>query len=138
MRNGVDELSVRIANTAPKIAAAVDAIRARAPQAKILVVGYPAIVPNSGSGCWPALPMGWNDVPYLRAKTKELNAMLATQATAHGAGYVDWYTPSIGKDACAAPWVRWVEPILPVNAAAPVHPNARGMQGAAAAVKAKL
>jgi len=136
--NGVDQLSVRIANTAPKIAAAVEAIRARSPLAKILVVGYPAIVPNSGSGCWPSLPMGFRDVPYIRAKTKELNAMLATQAAAHGATYVDVYTASIGKDACASSGTRWVEPLVPANAAAPIHPNARGMQGMATAVKAKL
>lgn len=136
--NGVDELSGRIANTAPKIAAAIDAIRARSPQARVLVVGYPAIVPESGSGCWPSVPMAWNDVPYLRAKTKELNAMLAAQAAARGATYVDTYTPSIGRDACASAGTRWVEPLVPGNAAAPFHPNARGMQGMATAVRARL
>ena len=28
----------------------------RAPQARRLVVGYPAILPDSGWGCWPTLP----------------------------------------------------------------------------------
>jgi len=136
--NGVDELTNRINATAPKIAAAVTAIRARSPQARILVVGYPAIVPDSGSGCWPSVPMAWNDVPYLRAKHKELNAMLAGQAAAQGAVYVDTYTPSIGRDACASGGTRWVEPLIPGNAAAPFHPNARGMQGMATAVRARL
>ena len=59
-------------------------------------------------------------------------------AQANGAVYVDVYTPSIGRDACAAASTRWVEPLVPANAAAPVHPNARGMDGMAAAVAAAI
>jgi hypothetical protein len=112
----------------------LDAVHARSPQARVLVVGYPAIMPDTGSGCWPSMPIAFNDVAYLRAKEKELNAMLAAQAAAHGATYVDTYTPSIGHDVCTSSSVRWVEPIIPGNTAAPVHPNARGMAGMAAAV----
>jgi lysophospholipase L1-like esterase len=135
---GVDELSRRIAGAAPEVAGVLADIRTRSPQARVLVVGYPAIVPDSGPGCWPTLPFGWQDVSYLRAKHKELNAMLAAEAAAAGATYVDTYTPSIGRDACASPLRRWVEPLVPATAAAPVHPNARGMRGQAAAVLAEL
>ena len=131
---GADELSRRIAATAPKVAAVLAGIHDRAPQARVLVVGYPAILPDAGRGCWPTMPIGWNDVSYLRAKHRELNAMLAAQAAAGGATYVDTYTPSIGHDVCASPLQRWVEPIVPTSPAAPVHPNARGMQGMAVAV----
>ena len=44
---------------------------------------------------------------------------------------IDWYRASIGHDACKPPAVRWVEPLVPANAAAPVHPNLLGMIGAA-------
>jgi hypothetical protein len=84
------------------------------------------------------VPLAWNDVPWLRAKALELNAMLATQAAGHNATYVDVYTPSIGHDACTSSSVRWVEPVIPGNTAAPLHPNLRGMQGMAAAVTARL
>jgi hypothetical protein len=126
---GTDELSARIAATAPRVAAVLDAIHDRSPEAQVLVVGYPAIVPDTGSGCWPVMPIGWSDVPYLRAKHKELNAMLAAQAASHDATYVDVYTPSVGHDACQPVLVRWVEPIVPTQPAAPVHPNALGMDG---------
>jgi hypothetical protein len=116
----------------------LDGIHARSPLARVLVVGYPAILPDTGSGCWPSMPIAFTDVSYLRAREKELNAMLAGQAAAHGAGYVDTYTPSIGRDVCKSASVRWVEPIIPGNAAAPVHPNARGEAGMAAAVTARL
>jgi lysophospholipase L1-like esterase len=133
---GTDELSRRIAAAAPQVAGVLAGIRTRAPQARVLVVGYPAIVPHAGRGCWPTMPIGWDDVAYLRAKHRELNAMLAAQAAAGGATYVDTYTPSIGHDVCAPLGQRWVEPIVPASAAAPVHPNARGMRGMAAAVLA--
>ena len=47
----------------------------------------------------------------------------------HGAVYVDDYTASIGRDACRSSGTRWVEPLVPGNAAAPFHPNARGDGG---------
>jgi lysophospholipase L1-like esterase len=128
---GTDELSRRIAATAPKVAGALAEARRRSSQARIFVLGYPAILPETGLGCWPSLPIAPNDVPYLREKQKELNAMLAAQAAGAGATYVDVYTPSIGHDACQLPGVRWVEPLVPLSPAAPVHPNALGMQGMA-------
>ncbi|MGH9165830.1 MAG: hypothetical protein ACRDZW_10010 [Acidimicrobiales bacterium] len=84
------------------------------------------------------MPVAVADVGYLRDKEKELNAMLATQASAAGAVYVDTYRPSLGHDACALPGVRWVEPVVPAAPAAPVHPNASGMRGMADAVLAAV
>ena len=129
---GIDELARRIAATAPKVGTAVDEARRRSPDARIFVVGYPAIVPEAGPGCWPVLPIAPGDVPYLRDKEKELNAMLAAQAAARGASYVDVYGPSVGHDACQPPAVRWIEPLVPLSPAPPVHPNALGMRGMAA------
>jgi len=126
--DGQDEISRRIAETAPKVDAVLDGIRARSPQAKVLVVNYSAILPHTGKGCWPQMPVARDDVPYMRAKQEELNAMLADQAAANGATLVDVYAASRGHDACALPGVRWVEPVVPVNAAAPLHPNLLGMQ----------
>lgn len=131
---GVDEISRRIAATAPKVAAALVEIHRRSPHARVLVVGYPAILPELAPGCWPLLPIAPADVPYLRDKEKEMNAMLAAQAAAGGARYVDTYGRSIGHDACQLPGIRWIEPLIPLSPAAPVHPNVVGMHGMAAAV----
>ena len=133
-----DRISARIAATAPKVAAVLAEIARRAPSARVLVVGYPAILPDAYDGCWPVMPIAWVDVRYLRDKEKELNAMLAQQAAAAGAGYVDTYGPSQGHDACALPGARWVEPAVPLSLAAPVHPNADGMQASARAVVVAL
>ena len=128
---GVDQLHERIVGTAPKVAAVLQGIRARSASARIFVLNYAAVFPETGNGCWPQMPVAGADVPYLRAKQKELNQMLADQAAANGAAVVDWYSASIGHDACQLPHVRWVEPVAPVNPAAPVHPNEAGMRGAA-------
>jgi lysophospholipase L1-like esterase len=135
---GVDEIDRRIAQTRPRVAAVLAEARRRAPQARIFVVGYPEILPEVGPGCWPFLPIAPDDVPYLRDKEKELNAVLAADAAAAGATYVDVYGPSLGHDACQLPGVRWVEPLIPLAPAAPVHPNALGMQGMAGVLVAAM
>lgn len=129
---GKDQIAERIAATGPKVDAVLDGIKAHSPSAKVFVVNYAAIFPETGFGCWPQMPIGFGDVPYLRAKEKELNAMLATQAAANGATLVNWYNASIGHDACKGSATRWVEPVVPTNPAAPIHPNLAGMTGAAA------
>ncbi len=137
--NGVDEISARIAATASRVAAVLQGIHERSPDARVYVVGYPAILPEVGGGCWPSLPLANEDVPWLRSKEVELNAMLAAQAAANDAFFVDTYSSSIGHDACKAPGVRWVEPIIPAGLqAAPVHPNALGEAGMAAVVSARI
>jgi lysophospholipase L1-like esterase len=136
--NGRDEISARIAATGPKVASVLAGIKSRSATARVLVVNYAAILPESGRGCWPQVPLAYADVPYLRAKEHELNAMLATQASAAGARLVDDFTASTGRNACTSPTVRWVEPLVPNNAAAPFHPNARGEAGVADAVVAAL
>jgi len=134
VRNGVDEISGRVNATAPKVANVLAEIKLRSPGARVFVIGYPQVLPDRGFGCWPSMPIAFNDVPYLRAKTKELNSMLRTAAANAGAGYVDTYAPSEGRSACASSGTRWVEPLVPSNPAAPVHPNGRGMAGVAGVV----
>jgi hypothetical protein len=136
--NGHDTLADRIAAAAPKVASAIQGIHARSPQARVFVVNYAAILPESGSGCWPTVPLAWADVPYLRGVQKGLNAMLAQQAAGNGATLVDDYTASIGHDACKPSSTKWVEPLVPTHAAAPFHPNARGEAGIAGVVAAAV
>lgn len=135
---GKDQLAERIAATAPKIAAVLQGIHTRSPSAEVFVLNYPAIFPETGFGCWPQMPIGFGDVPYLRSTEQKLNAMLATQAAANGATLVDWYKASIGHDACKGSSTRWVEPLVPGELAAPIHPNKAGMQGAATVLVAAV
>jgi len=135
---GTDQLAALINATEPKVAAVLQAIHQRAPQARALVVGYPDILPEHNNGCWPLQPIAYGDVSYLRATEKRLNSMLATAAAQNGAQYVDTYTPSIGHDICQAPNVKWIEGVVPLAPAAPMHPNAKGEAAMARALEAAL
>jgi hypothetical protein len=84
------------------------------------------------------VPLAFSDVSYMRAKQKELNAMLASRAAANGATLVDDYTASIGHDACKSSSTRWVEPLVPSTWAAPFHPNLNGMTGIANVVVSRV
>jgi len=127
---GADRYAQRIAATAPKVQRVLEGIRQRSPRATVLLVGYLRILPPA-VGCYPVFPIARGDVPYLDGVQQQLTAMLADQASDHGAVFVDSYAGSLGHDACQLPGAKWVEGTVPTSPAAPVHPNATGMQAVA-------
>jgi lysophospholipase L1-like esterase len=137
-RGGSDQLARAVARTAPEVAAALAAIRARAPHARVLVVGYPDLLPVRGNGCWPEVTIARGDLPYLRGVETGLNTVLAAAAHRAGDTFVDTYTPSIGHDACQHRGTKWVEGLIPTSAAVPMHPNALGEQAMAREIEAAL
>jgi lysophospholipase L1-like esterase len=137
-QGGTDQLARAVTQAAPGVAAVLTAIRARAPRARVLVVGYPDILPVRGNGCWPEVTIARGDLPYLRGVETRLNAMLAAAARRAGDTFVDTYTPSIGHDACTRGSTKWVEGLIPTSAAVPMHPNALGEQAMAREVVAAL
>ena len=130
---GSDQLAAAVQAEGPRVAAVLAAIAARAPQARIVLVGYPDLFPLSG-GCWPAVPITNGDLGYLRGIELQLNAALAADAKAAGDTYVDTYDPTSGHDFCQPESSRDVEGLLPGSWAYPFHPNARGQAAIAAAV----
>ena len=135
---GTDQLAQAVAQTAPRVAAVLAGIRQRAPHARILLVGYPDILPASGNGCWPEVAVARGDVPYLRGIENQLNGMLAATAAAHGVTFVNTYEASVGHDACQHPGTKWVEGLIPTSVAVPFHPNALGEQAMAQEVERAL
>jgi len=120
--------------TYPAIVNALREVKAKAPNARIAILGYPWIAPAVG-GCYPALPFAAGDVPYTRSVQATLNDAIGRAAKAAGATYVDMNGVSNGHDACEAPGVRWVEPLVTTNSAALGHPNALGESEMAARVR---
>jgi lysophospholipase L1-like esterase len=135
---GTDQLVAAVNAAAPKVAAVLQAIASRAPDARVLVVGYPDILPVSGHGCYPLVPFAVGDVPYLRGIEVDLNQMLARTAAANGATFVDTYTATTGHDACTGARTKDVESLIPTSLAYPFHPNQRGEQVMAQQVVAAL
>ena len=136
-KGGTDQLAAGVTAVAPKMTRVLAAVAARAPRARVVVVGYPDLFPQSG-GCWPAVPITSGDVAYLRGIELKLNAMLAATAGAAGATFVNTYAPTTGHDFCTPEKVRDVEGLLPGSPGLPFHPNARGQQAMAAAVLAAI
>jgi hypothetical protein len=66
------------------------------------------------------------------------DSMLATQAALNGATLANWYSASVGHDACRSSSTGWVEPLIPAELTAPVHPTKAGMAGAATVLEAAI
>ncbi|MFC4508224.1 MULTISPECIES: SGNH/GDSL hydrolase family protein [Streptomyces] len=132
--DGADRIQQRIDAADARLAKALAEVERRAPKARVYVVGYPAILPSHTTGCGAEMGLTGGDITYLHEKEQQLNTMLRARAGKAGVGYVDTYSPSVGRDACADRQVRWVEPLVPLAPAASVHPNERGEQGMADAV----
>ncbi|MFG1791201.1 SGNH/GDSL hydrolase family protein [Nocardia sp. NPDC049149] len=122
---------------APVIGAAITKIHQIAPTAQVFVVGYPAILPRDG-GCYPQVPITDGDAAYVNGIETELNTVLRDQSRLNNATFVDTYNSSLGHDACQPIGTRWVEPVVPGQKAATLHPNAAGMQADTAAVTAAI
>ncbi len=118
--------------TYPSLVRALEAVEARAPLARVAILGYPWIMPATG-GCFEKMPIAKGDVPYVRGIQATLNDAIGRAAAATGATYVDLSQVSEGHDACQPSGVRWIEPVLQGTNPVIVHPNALGESGMAAA-----
>ncbi|MFF5157779.1 SGNH/GDSL hydrolase family protein [Streptomyces sp. NPDC000348] len=115
------------ANTYPALKSALQAVRAKAPNARVAVLGYPWITPaEADPSCFVKLPVAAGDVPYVRGIQAHLNAVVERAGEEAGATYVDFSRVSEGHDACKPGGTRWIEPLLFGGSLVPVHPNALG------------
>jgi lysophospholipase L1-like esterase len=114
------------ATTYPSLVASLQAVHARAPHARVLILGYPWITPASGPGCFPVLPIASGDVAYVHSLQATLNDAVRRAAAATGSTYVDVPARSVGHDACQPIGTRWVEPVVTTTNPVVVHPNALG------------
>jgi len=123
--------------TYPALVTALRAVRAKAPSARVAILGYPWVMPPTG-GCFPVMPVASGDVPYVRTIQATLNDAVRRAAAATGARYIDFGTVSEGHDACQPIGVRWIEPALLGTNPVVVHPNALGEARMAAQTMAVL
>jgi hypothetical protein len=103
--DGSDQLTRTLDNIRRNVADVVDGVRLRSPDARIVVVGYPQIVPASGT-C-DLLPLAAGDYPFARQVNEGLTLAVRRGATDAGAEYVDLWAPSSGHDICSSePWIN--------------------------------
>jgi lysophospholipase L1-like esterase len=117
---GRDRLWAQLFEIRKNVRHVVSAIAQRAPEARILLIGYPQIIPSTGT-CRPRLPLAIGDYAY----TLDLNLRLAQAVrnggVAAGAEYVDLVAASQGHDICSEkPWIAGIRG--KDNKAAGLHP----------------
>jgi len=111
--------------TYPSLVEALNAVRDRAPKARVAILSYPWIMPEV-DGCYPQMPVAKGDVPYLRSLQRTLNDAIRRAAQETGSIFVNLNGVSNGHDACQAAGTRWIEPVLLGTNRVIVHPNALG------------
>ncbi|MFJ6572608.1 SGNH/GDSL hydrolase family protein [Streptomyces sp. NPDC091292] len=98
-------------------------VHQKAPNAKIVTVGYPTIVPEDPSGCdrkdtselaasikgFGLLSVTHGDIAWLHEVTTHLNALIQAITELSGGHYVDTATSSVGHDLCQPRAAKWVE-----------------------------
>lgn len=126
---GVDQYAQRIEAFANTYGTVIDRIHQLAPNARVLMIGYPTAIRNGG--CFPVQPVLGPDATYIQAKIDQLDSVMAAQAVAHGATYINLLPSTVGHDACALPGERWIEGLVPLSDAFPLHPNEFSMRNTA-------
>ncbi|KOV76808.1 hydrolase [Nocardia sp. NRRL S-836] len=129
---GTDRLAAAVDAWAPELGAALDEVKRRSPNAKVLVSGYGTYI--RPGGCYPLQPVWGRDADYLQSVLNRVSATARSEAGKRGATYVDFAAVTAGHDICAAPADRYLEGLVPTTVAAPLHPNAAGMAAFGATV----
>ena len=106
------------------------AIHRKAPDATVVLVGYPRILDPTRS-CPKVLPVDRRDTVALNAVTRSLSQQMRSAAERTGSVFVDLYAASKGHDACAGKkaWVNGVR--TDTGRAAALHPFAEEQRAAA-------
>lgn len=100
---GGDPMGARLARLNSNLAAGLAAVQERAPEARVVVIGYPQVVPATGT-C-PALPLAAGDRTWAYRLNQDLALTVQDVASKAGLEYVDTWTASAGHDICAdEPW----------------------------------
>jgi lysophospholipase L1-like esterase len=90
----------------PALVPALQLIRKRAPKARVLLVGYPRLLPSRG-GCDRLPRMRGQDRATFRDISLRLRYAMRDAARDAGVEFVDFYAVSAGHDICSRhPWVQ--------------------------------
>jgi hypothetical protein len=121
-----------------QLAQLFDEIRERAPNARVLLVTYPQVVPITGSTC-PQIALSREHAAFGRTIGARLELALVRAAAQSNVRLVDLFAPSTLHTACSRqPWVSgWEWGGFPTGTVA-FHPTPTGMTAAAQRIIASL
>lgn len=108
-----------------KLGATLDAIKARAPQATIVVVTYPRVFPVDAKSC-SELGLSGEDIDYLAALGKQLEDAFVSVSASRQSLIADSYVRAAGHGPCDAVAERWVNGDTVADTGIRFHPTAEG------------
>jgi len=117
-----DKLEGRVGDIRTNLAEVLEEVSDLSPGARVIMVGYPQLLPADRGDCPRRIPIATGDIDFVR----EMTALLveAQQGAAEDAGveYVDAWTASEGHDACSEdPWIQGDEE--GADGSYPFHPT---------------
>lgn len=117
---GWDQPTMQIARIRDRVAGVVADIQSRAPRARVIVVGYPQLIPAKGR-CNSRIPLAIGDHAYVRTHLAGLSESIKAGAEFAGAEFVDLIAASDGHDVCSKrPWMNGA--VEKPDRASPYHP----------------
>lgn len=126
-----DDLDKKIADMKPELVALYTRIRAEAPNARVVIMGYPRLFNDPAS---PELNnmLFSEDQVWMNGKADQLNAMIREACREAGVEFIDPTSAFIGHGVGAADGDQWINdldwggPGLSVTDPSSFHPNALG------------
>ncbi len=119
-----------LSNTRGRVLATLSEIRGQAPNASVLLVGYPHVVEqNCGRTALLRAAFTAGERQFLRGVGDDLNATLASAAAEAGVHFVDPRAEFAGHNFCAAaqPGQDWINGVVVAGPSSEsLHPNRRG------------
>jgi lysophospholipase L1-like esterase len=107
-----------------ELGAMLDAVKAKAPQAKIVLVTYPRVFPSDAINC-SELELSSNDTVYLAALGQKLENAFVSAASSRQSLIADAYVLAQGHGPCATT-ERWINGANVADSGIRYHPTAAG------------
>ncbi|WP_328583207.1 SGNH/GDSL hydrolase family protein [Streptomyces sp. NBC_00370] len=114
---GEESIQAKLGRVQDEYVNMLSKVHEAAPNAKVITVGYPAVLPQEASACnrLSLTELGsikHADIDWLRDDVlKRLNSTIQQVSSFFGDRYVDIYSSSVGHDACQPAATKWVEGI---------------------------
>jgi lysophospholipase L1-like esterase len=103
-----DRLERTIEKIQPRVTEVIQEIKRRSPEARVLLIGYPKLLPEKGT-CPYRMPLAKQDYAYARHINERLAYGIRDAGVSAGAEYIDLYAASDGHDICSDdPWIAGV------------------------------
>lgn len=131
----INDAQSHINNTLPgQLNSVYNAIKAKAPNARVGVLGYPRLFPADGDDCSAATFFSADEINRLNQTADMLADTIRARARAHGFTFIDSRPAFLGHAWCENEWINGLS--NPTHKS--FHPNAAGYQGFADITRAAM